>query len=90
MITAAQVSTGKILHWDRLLRRVEPHEADYRILIPSFDRPAELCGNTLTLLKSEGINMDRVNIFVSPVTAKDKKQTEWYRYVEACNANGFP
>jgi hypothetical protein len=88
MITAAQVATGKVPHWDRFLP-LDALDTDYKIVIPSFDRPAELCGNTLTLLKREGIDMDRVNIFVSPVTAKNKKQPEWYRYADACIANGF-
>ena len=76
MITAAQIPTGKVPHWERFLRRAEPHDTDYKIVIPSFDRPAELCGNTLTLLKSEGIDVDRVNIFVSPVTATNEKQPQ--------------
>jgi len=89
MITAAQVATTKVPHWQSFLRQVKPHDTEYKIVIPSFDRPAELCGNTLTLLKREGIDMDRVNIFVSPVAAKNKKQPEWYRYAEACLASGF-
>ena len=76
MITAAQVARGKVIHWDRFLQRPELLQADYKIVIPTFDRPEELCGNTLALLKDEGINMDRVNVFVSPVVAKNNKQPE--------------
>ena len=89
MITAAQVARGKVIHWDRFLQRPELLQADYQIVIPTFDRPDELCGNTLALLKDDGINVDRVNIFVSPVVAKKTKQPEWYRYLEACNSNGY-
>ena len=81
MITAAQVAHGQVIHWARCLHRSGLHQGDHTTTIPTFDRPAEHCGISLALVKSEGVNMDRVNVFVSHVTTKKKKQPEWYRYV---------
>lgn len=59
------------------------------MVIPSFDRPTELCSTTLALLASEGVPMCNVNVFVSPSTARPGGQPEWYRYREACKTHGF-
>ena len=63
---------------------------EFKLVIPSFDRPTALCGNTLSLLRRDGVPMDKVNVFVSPVPAAQGGSPEWYRYAEEMKKHNFP
>jgi hypothetical protein len=62
---------------------------DYKIIIPSFDRPEILCTTTLSLLRYHKIDLTRVAVFVSPDLAPGQIQPEWFRYMEAFRKHGF-
>ena len=89
-ITAHDVASGTVKHWHDSLTKTTRSQIDYKVVIPSFDRPIELCGYTLSLLRKEGVPMDKVNVFVSPSSARPGGTPEWYRYVEECKAHHFP
>ena len=89
-ITAEDAVSGTVKHWQDCLNKASKVNVDFKLVIPSFDRPTELCGNTLALLQREGVPMDKVNIFVSPVTTSPGGTPEWYRYVEECKNHNFP
>lgn len=79
------------MHWHDILTAKGGKNIEFKLVIPSFDRPTELCGNTLSLLRKDGISMDHVNVFVSPTTASPEgnRSPEWYRYTEECKKHGF-
>ena len=81
-ITAHDVTSGSVTHWQDSLTKTTKSNVEYKLVIPSFDRPTELCGYTLALLRKEGVPLDKVNVFVSPSSAKPGGTPEWYRYVE--------
>jgi hypothetical protein len=89
-ITANDVAAGTVKHWHDSLTKTSRSQIDYKLVIPSFDRPTELCGNTLSLLRREGVPLDKVNVFVSPSSAMPGGTPEWYRYVEECKTHHFP
>ena len=88
-ITAQDVASGTVRHWHDSLPKTSGKTIDYKLIIPSFDRPTELCGNTLSLLQRDGVPMDKVNVFVSPKSARPGARPEWYRYTEECKRHNF-
>ena len=89
-ITAEDVANGSVTHWQDCLRKLRTETIDYKIVIPSYDRPTELCGYTLSLLRREGVPMNKVYVFVAPVSSIPGGTPEWSRYVEACKQHNFP
>lgn len=89
MVSAADVANGKVPHWEGFLLKSTRAVIDYKVVIPSFDRPTELCGHTLSLLRQDGVPMDRVSVFVAPTAARPGGHPEWYRYTEECKSHGF-
>ena len=89
-ITAHDATSGTVRHWRDSLDPSGTVDVDFKLVIPSFDRPTALCGTTLSLLRSEGVPMDRVNVFVSPLPASPGGPPEWYRYSEEMKRHGFP
>ena len=89
-ISAEDAANGKVKHWQDSLNQTIGKNIDFKLVIPSFDRPTELCGNTLSLLRKEGVPLDKVNVFVSPVSAIPGGTPEWYRYAEECKNHNFP
>ena len=89
-ITAQDAASGTVSHWRDSLNTTTAKDIDFKLVIPSFDRPTELCGNTLSLLRRDGVPMDKVNVFVSPGSASPGGNPEWYRYVEEMKIHHFP
>jgi hypothetical protein len=89
-ISAQDAASGTVRHWRDSLDPTATSDIDFKLVIPSFDRPTELCGNTLSLLRGDGVPLDRVSVFVSPLTASPGGMPEWYRYVEECKKHNFP
>ena len=86
-ISAKNIASSQVLHFDYF-----PHVVgipDYKIIIPSFDRPVKLCKSTLSLLSSQGISLNKVHVFVSPGSASTSTMPEWQRYHEALREHGF-
>ena len=48
--TAEDAVNGTVEHWQDCLNKTTKKIVDFKLVIPSFDRPTELCGNTLALL----------------------------------------
>lgn len=89
LITAAHAATGTVTHWETFLAKKSRQPLDFKVIIPSFDRPVELCGTTLALLQRDGVPMERVNIFVSPAAARAGGCPEWYRYSDELKRHGL-
>ena len=89
MITAAHAASGTVPHWRESLSTRTDKNIEFKLVIPSFDRPTELCGNTLSLLRRDGVPLDKVHVFVSPLTASRIGVPEWYRYMEECKRHHF-
>ena len=78
-VTVSDLSAGVVPHFADWL--LNPHVAEYKIVIPSFNRPRLLCETTLQLLKRQGIPLGRVAVFVAPVTVRGQHDPEWARYL---------
>jgi hypothetical protein len=89
LITAEDAASGTVTHWRDSLNTTTAKNIEFKLVIPSFDRPTELCGNTLSLLRRDGVPLDRINVFVSPLAASPGGTPEWYRYVEECKKHHF-
>jgi hypothetical protein len=74
-------------HWEHYLSSKKV--CDYRVAIPSFDRPQHLCDVTLTFLKSHGVPMNKVTVFVSPTSPPGSTTPEWFRYLSTLREAGF-
>jgi len=88
-ITAQDAARGTVRHWRDSLNTSGTTDVDFKLVIPSFDRPTALCGTTLSLLRSEGVPMDRVSVFVSPQPASPGGTPEWYRYSDEMKRHRF-
>jgi hypothetical protein len=86
-IRASHVSKGTVPH----LTQYENVSclSDYKIIIPSFDRPEVLCETTLSLLRRHQVEMENVAVFVDPGVAPGQTAPEWYRYLEAFRKHDF-
>lgn len=89
LITAQDAASGTVRHWRDSLAMQSATALDFKLVIPSFDRPTALCGNTLSLLRKEGVPMNKVNVFVSPLPATPGGTPEWYRYAEEMKKHNF-
>ncbi len=84
---AEQAFERTVSHYVDYIGRDCPVE--YRIIIPSYDRPEALCSETLPYLKQCGIDMRSVAVFVSPETAPGQSEPEWSRYLDAFRQHGM-
>jgi len=53
------------------------------VVIPTLDRPDELCLTTLALLRSHGVSLADVGMFITPSTTDTNDAPEWSRYLRA-------
>ena len=74
-----------------------PHFLDYvdaelpevKVVIPSFDRPEQLCKTTLPLIQQNSIPLEKVAVFVAPGHAPGRTAPEWQRYLDALRRFGL-
>ena len=79
VITSADVEDGEVPNFrDWFPLRQAP---DVRVLIPSWNRPAVLCENTLAVLRRHGVPLHTSHMFVAPSKAPGHDKPEWYRYL---------
>ena len=64
-------------------------DVPYAIVVPSFNRPQQLCLKTLKFLRCQGIDDSRIVVFVTPGTVPGEQECEWNRYRDALNEHGF-
>lgn len=86
-ITPRNVAARRVPHYANFMH--SDGVPQYKVVIPSFDRPNILCSKTLSLLRRHGISMTRVAVFVSPKTAPNATLPEWQRYLDAFREEGF-
>ena len=86
-LSGKNIACGQVIHFDYFPNVVGI--PDYKIIIPSFDRPVKLCKSTLSLLSTQGIPLNKVHVFVSPGLAPRSTMPEWQRYHEAFREHGF-
>ena len=74
-----------------------PHFLDYvdaqlpavKVVIPSFDRPEQLCRTTLRLIQQNSVPLENVAVFVAPGRAPGHTMPEWQRYLDALRSFGL-
>lgn len=68
-------------HWECYINRTKTE--DFKVVVPSYDRPQQVVNNTLTWLRDQGIPLNRVGVFVAPTTVDGQEHPEWFRYLTA-------
>ncbi len=68
-------------HWECYINRKQTE--DFKVVVPSYDRPTEVVDNTLTWLRDQGIPLNRIGVFVAPTTVDGQDHPEWFRYLTA-------
>ena len=86
-IERAALEAGIVPHfYDFLTSR---RKVEYKICIPSYNRPDKLCHCTLTMLRRHSIDMTRVHVFVAPSVTPDQGRPEWSRYLRELRGQGY-
>ena len=80
VVTASDVAAGVVPHFQDWLHC--QHVAEYKVVIPSYNRPRLLCETTLQLLRKQGVPLGRVAVFVAPGTVAGQQDPEWARYLK--------
>ena len=78
---------GTLPHWADYAGKTKVH--DFKLVIPSFDRPQQLCGSTLRYLREQQVDLSKVTVFVSPQNAINNPEPEWFRYTSTLRREGF-
>ena len=78
---------GTLPHWEDYASKTKKH--DFTLVIPSFDRPQQLCGSTLRYLCEQQVDLSKVTVFVSPQNAINNPEPEWFRYTSTLRREGF-
>jgi hypothetical protein len=80
-ITTMDIHVGEVVnyidYWELTQR------PNFKIVIPSLNRPEELCLTTLALLRSHGVALSDVGVFITPSTLAEHDAPEWSRYLAA-------
>ena len=63
------------------------NKEEYDIVIPSFDRPEQICRTTLALLRRHGVSLSDVGVFITPSTQGKDDDPEWSRYLAALRSH---
>ena len=87
VVDRTAVESGTVPHFYDYLESTK--KGTYHICIPSFNRPEKLCRSTLRLLTRQGIDLNRVHVFVAPSLAPHENRPEWSRYVRALRKHNF-
>jgi hypothetical protein len=61
----------------------------FTVVIPSYDRPEELCRKTLSLLRKHGVMDHHIMVLITPGRVPGKTETEWNRYRTSLLRNGY-
>jgi hypothetical protein len=80
-ITSMDLHVGEVVNYIDYLEHT--NRPDFKIVIPSLNRPEELCLTTLALLRSHGISLSTVGVFITPIVLEEHDAPEWSRYLEA-------
>jgi hypothetical protein len=52
----------------------------FKVVIPSYDRPEVLCRKTLALLRKHGVLHPSILVLITPGRMPANQETEWNRY----------
>jgi hypothetical protein len=80
-ITTMDLHVGEVVNYMDYLEHT--HRPIFKIVIPSLNRPEELCLTTLALLRSHGISLSNVGVFITPTVLAEHDAPEWSRYLAA-------
>jgi hypothetical protein len=80
-ITTMDLHIGEVVNYMDYLEHTQ--RPNYKIVIPSLNRPEELCLTTLALLRSHGISLSNVGVFITPTVLAEHQTPEWSRYLAA-------
>jgi hypothetical protein len=80
-ITRQNIDDGTVKHYEDYVNSSK--RPVFKVVIPTFDRPEQLCLTTLTLLRSHGVPMCNIGVFITPTTLDTADAPEWSRYLDA-------
>jgi hypothetical protein len=80
-ITTMDLHVGEVVNYMDYLEHTQ--RPNFKIVIPSLNRPDELCLTTLALLRSHGISLSNVGVFITPTVLAEHEVPEWSRYLAA-------
>jgi hypothetical protein len=80
-ICSMDLHVGEVVNYMDYLGHT--NRPNFKIVIPSLNRPEELCLTTLALLRSHGISLSSVGVFITPIVLEEHAAPEWSRYLAA-------
>ena len=80
-IVTMDLHVGEVVNYMDYLEHTQ--RPNFKIVIPSLNRPEELCLTTLALLRSHGISLSSVGVFITPTVLAEHDVPEWSRYLAA-------
>jgi hypothetical protein len=80
-ITRQNIGDGTVKHYEDYVNSSK--RTVFKVVIRTLDRPEQLCLTTLTLLRSHGVPMCNIGVFITPTTLDTAGAPEWSRCLDA-------
>ena len=79
-ITSQDIADGNVRHYADYLKASRC--PSFKVVIPTLDRPEQLCLTTLTLLRSHGFPLSNIGVLITAMTMDIANVPQGSRYLE--------